>query len=385
MSANTRIYLSPPHIGSLEREFVKEAFDTNWISPVGPHLNAFENEMADYLGLSRGHALALSSGTAAIHLALRLANVAPSDHILCSSLTFAASAFPILYEGAIPVFVDSEETTWNICPSALERAVLTLKAEGKLPKALVAVSLYGQSFDADAVEGICRKHGIVLIEDAAEALGSSYQGKKCGSFGDFSILSFNGNKIITTSGGGMLLARDSAHIEKARKWSTQSREPAVAHYEHQELGFNYRLSNLLAGLGRGQLMQLDERVQARRRIFATYSDELSKLDGVSFMPEPDQSFSNRWLTVMRLDPRKIKATPLDIIAALDAANVEARPVWKPMHRQPIFSAYRHFTKGADLSVGDTLYAEGLCLPSGSALTQKEQSRVIDVIRGKIKS
>jgi len=379
MSANTsrreRIYLSSPHMGSHEQKFVSEAFETNWIAPLGPNVDAFEAETAKYVGMNA--AAATSSGTAALHLALRVLGVGRGDLIFVSSLTFIGSANPILYEGAEPVFIDSNEESWNMCPVALERAFTWARDKGKLPKAVIVVNLYGQSAEYDKIIPICRNYGVPIVEDAAESLGATYMGRPSGSFGDLSILSFNGNKIITTSGGGMLLSNNSKWIEKARFLSTQARDPAP-HYQHSEMGFNYRMSNVLAGIGRGQLMVLDERVAARRKVFARYVEALCKLPGFKFMPEVTNGESTRWLTTLTVNSSLI--SPSSIIAALATENIESRPVWKPLHMQPLFQDTQFFGQQYSSDVSKRLFEQGLCLPSGSNLSNQDQLRVIEIIR-----
>lgn len=377
MVGNKRIFLSPPHMSGLEEEYVKEAFESNWIAPLGPQVDKFEQELAEYVG-AKG-AVALSSGTAAIHLALRLLGVGQGDIVFCSTLTFIASVNPVLYQGATPVFIDSEPNGWNMSPFALQKALTEAEKEGKLPKAVIVVNLYGQSADMDPILAICDKYGVPVIEDAAESLGASYKGKMSGTLGKFGIYSFNGNKIITTSGGGMLVSDDLDALAKARFWATQARDSAPW-YQHSEIGYNYRLSNVLAGIGRGQLKVLDERIKVRRLIFNRYYNALAEIDGIGFMPEASYGQANRWLTVMTLDKEKLSITPLDIITALEANNIESRPVWKPMHLQPVFAGCKYYTHGEDLSVSDELFACGLCLPSGSAMTVEEQDRVIGVVK-----
>lgn len=372
-----RIYLSPPHMGGLEQEFVADAFATNWIAPLGPHVDAFEREFAEYVGAR--HAAALSSGTAALHLALILAGVERGDEVVVSTLTFSASANPIAYLGARPVFVDSERASWNVDPGLLAET-LRRKARsahgGRLPKAVVLVHLYGQSADIDPVRDVCAEHGVILIEDAAEALGSSYHGRSPGTLGALGIFSFNGNKIITTSGGGMLVGEDEALIAHARKLATQARDP-VPHYQHSEIGYNYRLSNVLAAIGRGQLRVLEERVQARRRVFETYAGALGRLPGIEFMPEAPWGRHTRWLTCMTVDPAQFGATREEIRLALEAENIEARPVWKPMHLQPVFAG----CEAVGGAVAEDLFARGLCLPSGSSLTPDDQARIVGIVEG----
>ncbi|SDI41962.1 dTDP-4-amino-4,6-dideoxygalactose transaminase [Natribacillus halophilus] len=320
----------------------------------------------------------LSSGTAAIHLALRQLGVGEGDVVFCSSLTFVASANPILYQGARPVFIDAEPATWNMSPAALARAMRDAGERGELPKAVIVVNLYGQNARMDALMEICRGYGVPVIEDAAESLGSEYQGRKSGTFGDFGVFSFNGNKIITTSGGGALVSNDTEALDRARFLATQAREPAL-HYEHSEVGYNYRMSNIVAGAGRGQLEVLDERVEQRRAVFERYYEALSGLAGVAFMPELEGSKSNRWLTALTVDPEQAGVSHLDIIGALGAENIEARPVWKPMHMQPLFEGVEYYSHEEGWSVSDELFRCGLCLPSGSSMTEGELDRVIGVV------
>ncbi|MBB6674817.1 DegT/DnrJ/EryC1/StrS family aminotransferase [Cohnella nanjingensis] len=368
-------------MGDQEQAYVREAFATNWIAPLGPHVEAFERELAAYAGCEG--AAALSSGTAAIHLALRLAGVGPGDDVFVSSLTFVASVNPILYQGANPVLIDSDEESWNMSANALKRAFEDAVRNGRLPKAVVVVNLYGQSADMDPILTLCGRYGVPVIEDAAESLGATYKGRKSGTLGDYGIYSFNGNKIITTSGGGMLVSNDTAALERARHWATQAREPA-AHYEHTQIGYNYRLSNVLAGVGRGQLEVLDDRVEARRAVFARYERELGGLDGFRFMPEAPYGRSTRWLTTLTVDPAEAGVTAGDLIAALGEANIEARPVWKPMHRQPLLQVYRYYPHEERDSVSDRLFEQGLCLPSGSSMTERDQDRVIECLFARIK-
>lgn len=372
-----RIYLSSPHMGGEERVLVMDAFDTNWIAPLGPHVDGFERELAERVQVP--HAAALSSGTAAIHLGLRLLGVQRGDDVWCSTLTFSASANPIVYEGANPVFVDSERDSWNMDPALLAEALDDAAKAGRLPKAVIVVDLYGQSADWDPIVQACARHGVPILEDAAEALGASYKGRPCGGFGVIGAFSFNGNKIITTSGGGMLVAADKGIVDRARFLATQARDPAP-HYEHSTLGFNYRLSNVCAAIGRGQLRVLDERVAARRRVFARYHEALSSLPGLHFMPEPAWGRANRWLTCLTVDPAAAGCTREDIRLALLAKDIEARPVWKPMHLQPVFAGCRAIG-GA---VAEDLFAHGLCLPSGSNLKDSEIDEVIDIVRGTVK-
>ncbi|GAA0367846.1 DegT/DnrJ/EryC1/StrS family aminotransferase [Bacillus horti] len=371
-----RIYLSSPHLGEEEQLFVQAAFTSNWIAPLGPNVDAFEEELAAYVG--SGHAAAVSSGTAAIHLALELLGVTKGDVVFCSSLTFVASANPILYQGAEPVFIDSEPDSWNMSPVALEEALIEAKRENKLPKALVVVNLYGQSADYSRIRPLCQQYGIPIVEDAAESLGSTYQGNQTGTFGQFGVFSFNGNKIITTSGGGMLVSDNKEAIQRAKFLATQAREPEI-YYQHQTLGYNYRLSNILAGIGRGQLRVLDDRVQARRNVFQRYEEELRSWAGIVFMPELQESYSNRWLTALTLDKAELGVTRLDLIHALGLENIEARPVWKPLHLQPLFTGCRYY-RHEGRSVSEELFRDGLCLPSGSNLTSEQQERVLEVFK-----
>ncbi len=377
---NKRIYLSPPHMSGKEQEYIKEAFDTNWIAPLGPHVTAFEQEAAAYAGVKG--ALALSSGTAAIHLALRLLGVGQGDVVFCSSLTFIGSVNPILYQGAIPVFIDSEPDSWNMSPAALEKAFEWAMEIGIMPRAIVIVDLYGQSADYDPLLAICNRYGVPVVEDSAEAMGASYKGKACGALGDFGVYSFNGNKIITTSGGGMLVSDDVEALGKALFWATQARDKAPW-YQHSEVGYNYRMSNIVAAVGRGQLTVLDERVKTRREIFARYQDALGDLPGVGFMAEATYGNCNRWLTIMTLDRNYTLINPMQVINALAAENIESRPVWKPMHMQPLFADNMYFTHEEEGSVSDRLFSRGVCLPSGSSLTEEEQERVIEVVRNTV--
>ncbi|MDB9494348.1 aminotransferase class I/II-fold pyridoxal phosphate-dependent enzyme [Spirulina major CS-329] len=367
-----QILLSTPHMGAAELEFVKEAFDTNWIAPVGPHVDAFEQEFCQLVGTT--HAAAVSSGTAALHLALQLIGIQPGDEVFCSTLTFIATANPITYLGAKPVFIDSDRTSWNMNPDLLQTALDQRAKTGTLPKAVVLVHLYGQSADIDPILKTCNHYNIPLIEDAAEALGATYQGRTPGTFGKMGIYSFNGNKIITTSGGGMLVSEDPDLIAKARFLATQARDPAP-HYEHSEIGYNYRLSNVLAGIGRGQLKVLAERVQARRDNFTRYQQALGHLPGLEFMPEAPFGRSTRWLTCLTINPNAFGCDREQLRLALQAHNIESRPVWKPMHLQPVFSDCDRI--GGE--VAEHLFQQGLCLPSGSNLTHADLERVISVI------
>lgn len=367
-----RIYLSPPHVFGCERDLVSDVFDTNWIAPIGPHVDAFEHEFQEAVNVP--YAVALSSGTAALHLAMQLVGVTNGDTVLCSSLTFSASANPIRYERATPVFIDCD-ATWTLDPNLLEAALKASAAAGRTPKAVIAVDLYGQCADYDAILELCDRYGVALVEDAAEALGASYRDRPAGGFGRLGIFSFNGNKIITTSSGGMLVSHDKGLVDRARFLATQARDPAP-HYEHSHVGYNYRLSNVLAAIGRGQLLTLSERVAARRRIFDRYVEGLTDLPGIEFMPEAHYGRTNRWLTCITIDPTAFKVDREKVRLALEAESIEARPVWKPMHLQPVFAGAPVF--GGEVSA--RLFRDGLCLPSGSSLTADDQDRVIAVIR-----
>jgi dTDP-4-amino-4,6-dideoxygalactose transaminase len=368
-----RIYLSPPHLSGEEQQYVQAAFETNWIAPLGPNVAAFEREFAEVVG-SRS-ALALSSGTAALHLALLLAGVKNGDEVLVSTLTFAASAFAVVYLGARPVFIDSEGASWNMDPDLLAETLARKAKAGRLPKAVVLVHLYGQSANLEPIRAACHRYGVALIEDAAEALGATYGDHAPGTLGMCGIYSFNGNKIITTSGGGMLVSDDEDFIAHARKLATQAREPAP-HYEHTEIGYNYRMSNVLAGIGRGQLQVLADRVQARRRNFEHYQRTLGDLPGLAFMPEAPWGMHTRWLTCLTLDPEEFGADRETVRLALEAQNIEARPVWKPMHLQPVFADCE--CVGGDVAAD--LFSRGLCLPSGSALSVAELCLISNTIR-----
>lgn len=371
------IYLASPHMSEegFEQQYVKEAFDTNWISPLGKNVNEFEKELASYVGAK--DAAALSAGTAAIHMAIKAAGVKEGDIVFCQSLTFSATANPILYEKAVPVFIDSDYETWNMSPEALE------KAFEKYPdvKAVLPVHLYGLPANMDRIMEICRKHGVPVIEDAAESLGSIYHGQATGTFGDYGVFSFNGNKIITTSGGGMLVCnmeeeRAKERIAKVRFWATQAREPA-RHYEHKEIGYNYRMSNIVAGIGRGQMKVLEQRVDKKRQIFDYYREHLGGLEGVSFMPMHENERPNCWLSVLLLSEGS-KVRPLDVMEALEQADIESRPVWKPMHLQPVFAGYDYVDNGG---VAESLFTRGVCLPSDTKMTEEDLAGICRVIRG----
>ncbi len=371
----SRIYLSPPHLSGLEKEFLQEALDSNWIAPLGPQVDSFEEEMAEYLDVKA--AVALSSGTASLHLALRNSGVKSDDIVLCPSLTFSSSANVILYEKAIPVFIDADPKTWNINCVSLERAIIVCKERGKLPKALITVDIYGQSADYDNILEICNKYNIVVIEDAAEALGSEYKGAKCGTFGKAGIFSFNGNKIITTSSGGMIVSNDEKFVEQARFLSSQAREDEI-HYEHKELGYNYRMSNLLAAVGRGQLAVLDEKVKSKQEIFSRYKLALGDIEGLEFMPMASYGISNCWLTTLVINEDIAGFNRDSVIAALEMENIESRPIWKPMHLQPLYKEYDYYLSDEG-DISQMLFNNGICLPSGTSLSIDDQEKIIDII------
>jgi dTDP-4-amino-4,6-dideoxygalactose transaminase len=372
--ATRRIYLSPPHIGPDELRNVEAAFESNWVAPVGPHLSAFEEEMCAASGLKA--AACVSSGTAGLHLAARLVGVESGDEVLCSTFTFVATANPIVYQGARPVFIDSEERTWNMDPNLLSVALADRAESGRLPRAIMVADIYGQCAAWDEIGKIASDYGVPVIEDAAEAVGATYHGRWAGGFGRIGVYSFNGNKIMTTSGGGMILSNDEAIIEQAKKLATQSRDSA-SHYEHSELGYNYRLSNVLAGIGRGQLKGLEPKINRRREIFEFYKEALGGLAGVAFMPEPEGTRSNRWLTCMTIDPGASHVRPAKLIAELEKMNIEARPLWKPLHLQPLYRGIESYG-GA---VAERLFARGICLPSGSSMTNEDLYRVSEAVHG----
>ena len=365
-----KIYLSPPHMSGEELRLIKDAIKSNWIAPLGPQVDKFEKEISTYLEVK--DAAALSSGTAALHLSLNILGVKKNDYVFCSDLTFVASANAISYLGAIPIFIDSEEKSWNMCPDSLEEAFKKFS-----PKAVIVTDLYGQSADYYEILNICNRYNVPIIEDAAESLGASYGEKKCGSFGEMAILSFNGNKIITTSGGGMLLSNNQKYIKKARKLASQAKEDYL-HYEHIELGYNYRMSNIIAAIGRAQLKVLDKYVQLRRGIFNYYKENLMENKNIDFMPEPDDSFSTRWLTVLQIN-KNSKFSVNSLINHLINKNIESRPVWKPMHLQPLYKNNK-FVKIQDKSISKKLFDNGLCLPSGSNLSTKDQIKVVEEIK-----
>ena len=368
-----RIYLSPPHMVGREREYLLDAFDSNWIAPLGPHVNSFEAEFAAKVGMP--NAAALASGTAALHLAMNIVGVKPGDEVVTSSFTFVANANAITYLGAKPVFIDSDEKSWNMDPDLLEQELASCKSKGKLPAAVVVVDILGQCADYSRISKICSDYNVPLIEDAAEALGATLGGKPAGSFGEIACFSFNGNKIITSSGGGMLVSSNKELVDKARHLSTQAREPAP-HYEHVEIGFNYRMSNLVAAVGRGQLEKLDELVDKRRSNFEYYNTNLGDCPGIEFMPEIENGRSTRWLTSALIDPEKFGASREDIRLALEAENIESRPAWKPMHLQPVYSHCR-MVGG---KVCERFFEYGISLPSGTALTTDELEQVVGIIR-----
>jgi len=373
------IYLSPPHMSGNEMKYIREAFDQNWISPLGPNVDAFEDTLAHYCGVD--HAAVLSSGTAAIHLSLILLGIKTGDKVLVPTFTFSATVNPVVYQGATPVMIDSETDSWNMDPELLEKAIReesrcgSKRGNAGIPKAIIVAHLYGMPASMEDIMAIAAKYGIPVIEDAAEALGSQYMDRSVGSFGIFGVLSFNGNKIITTSGGGALLSNEKGFIEKARFLATQARDKA-RHYQHSEIGYNYRLSNILAGIGRGQMEVLEQRVKQRRSNFIFYHDNLGKIPGIEFLTEPDERyFSNYWLTNVLIDHKITGVSKNDILDAFEKENIEARPLWKPMHMQPVFEKYPAYVNG----VSEDLFNKGLCLPSGSIMTQKDRKRVVDII------
>ncbi|PFJ98715.1 pyridoxal phosphate-dependent aminotransferase [Priestia megaterium] len=358
-----------------EIKYVNQAFETNWIAPLGPNVDEFEKNLANYVG-TKG-ATAVSSGTAAIHLALQLLEVGKLDTVFCSTFTFIASANPILYQGAVPVFIDSEPETWNMSPSALKCAFLEAEKEGKMPKAVIVVNLYGQSAKMDEIVEICKFYNVPIIEDAAESLGSFYKGKPSGTFGEFGVYSFNGNKIITTSGGGMLVSNDEKALNEAKFLATQARDQAP-YYQHSRVGYNYRMSNVLAGIGIAQLQVLEERVQARREVYKRYVESFKHIKGIEFMPELEGTFSNRWLTTFLIKKELLDIKPLELVEKLAEENIEARPLWKPLHLQPLFGKMK-FYKHNNISIAEELFETGICLPSGSNMSEVDQQRVIDAI------
>ena len=365
-----KIWLSSPHMSGNEQSYIKQAFDSNWVAPLGPNVTGFENELQNYLG-EKSYVAVLSSGTAALHLALILLNVSHGDEVICQSKTFSASANPIVYLGAQPVFVDSEKETWNLCPIQLEIAIRDHIENGKIPKAIIAVHLYGMPFKVEEIRAVAEKYKIPIVEDSAESLGSTYKGQQCGTFGNLSILSFNGNKIITTSGGGALVTKSSEEKAKAVFLATQARDDAP-HYQHSAIGYNYRMSNILAGIGRGQMTILDNHVSKRRSNHQFYSDAFKAIPNISFLPEPEGYFSNRWLSCILLESKAVRE---ELRNALESENIESRPLWKPMHQQPVFKDVSRYLNG----VSDDLFDRGLCLPSGSNLTKQQLDSVATTI------
>ena len=368
-----RIFLSSPHMSKegYEQKYIKEAFDTNWIAPLGENVNKFEEELASYVKIKC--AAALSAGTAAIHMALKALDVKKEDIVFCSDLTFSATVNPVIYENATPVFIDSEKESWNMDPKALEKAF----EKYPNPKAVIVVHLYGTPAKIEEIKSICDKHNVPLVEDAAESLGATYKGKQTGTFGKYGIYSFNGNKIITTSGGGMLVSNDEERVAKVRFWATQAREKA-RHYEHKEIGYNYRMSNILAGIGRGQLKVLDERIGQKTNIYNNYKEGFKDISDIEMQPIPENTKPNHWLSVITLN-KNSKVKPLDIMEALEKENIESRPVWKPMHMQPVFKDY-DFIKVEEESVSEDLFEKGVCLPSDTKMTKEEQNKVIEIIK-----
>ena len=368
-----RIFLSSPHMSKerYEQKYIKEAFDTNWIAPLGENVNKFEEELASYVKIKC--AAALSAGTAAIHMALKALDVKKEDIVFCSDLTFSATVNPVIYENATPVFIDSEKESWNMDPKALEKAF----EKYPNPKAVIVVHLYGTPAKIEEIKSICDKHNVPLVEDAAESLGATYKGQQTGTFGKYGIYSFNGNKIITTSGGGMLVSNDEERVAKVRFWATQAREKA-RHYEHKEIGYNYRMSNILAGIGRGQLKVLDERIGQKTNIYNNYKEGFKDIPDIEIQPIPENTKPNHWLSVITLN-KNSKVKPLDIMEALEKENIESRPVWKPMHMQPVFKDY-DFIKVEEESVSEDLFERGVCLPSDTKMTKEEQNKVIEIIK-----
>lgn len=368
-----KIWLSSPHMGGQELKYIHEAFDTNWIAPLGPNVDGFEHDIQNYLG--SGYAAALSSGTAALHLALVILGVQAGDEVICQSMTFSASANPIVYQGARPIFIDSEPHTWNMCPKALKQCLEDCKAKGKMPKAIIPVHLYGMPANMKAILELAEAYGVPVVEDAAEALGSSIFDVQCGAISEMAILSFNGNKIITTSGGGALVAADEEKVKEARFLATQARDNAP-HYQHSKIGYNYRMSNITAGIGRGQMEVLNDRVAQRRAVFSAYKTAFANIKAISFQEEPAGYFSNRWLTSILIDPSSANGkTREDLRLYLNEFNIESRPLWKPLHLQPVFEQYAYYGE----KVSESLFEDGLCLPSGSNLSQEELNFVIEKI------
>lgn len=377
MSKNSKIWLSSPHMSGNEMKYIQEAFDGNWIAPLGPNVDGFEKDLENYLG-EESHVAAVSTGTAALHLALAMLGVGKDDYVICQTLTFTASANPIIYLGGIPVFVDSEKDTWNLCPNAVEDAIKSCIAKGKKPKAIITVCLYGMPYNVEEIKKISEKYDVPIIEDSAEALGSTYKGQKCGTFGDISVLSFNGNKIITTSGGGALVLKEQIYKQKAVFLSTQAKDDAP-HYQHSILGYNYRLSNICAGIGRGQMEVIEQRVAQRRANHQFYKDIFKNIEGVELFTEPNEDYhSNHWLNAIIIEPDKTKNN-IDsekFRLLLSEENIESRPLWKPMHLQPLFKNAKYFGS----IVAESLFNYGLCLPSGSNLTDEDKTRIEEKIK-----
>ena len=373
-----KIYLSSPHMGEYEKIFIEEAFTTNWIAPLGPNVESFERELSSYV--SSGGGLALSSGTASLHMAIKLLGVNKGDLVFCSSLTFVASCNPIIYEGAEPVFIDSEPESLNMSPIALENAFKYYEEIGRIPKAVIVVHLYGQSADMDKIMKICNKYKVPVIEDAAESLGATYKGVQTGTIGEYGVYSFNGNKIITTSGGGMLVSNNIDGLHKAKFWATQARDKE-RYYQHSELGYNYRMSNIVAGIGRGQLKVLEERIEKKKEIYELYKKEFKEIKEIKMAPIRDYGESNYWLSVMTIDDAS-EVKPINVILALEDENIESRPVWKPIHLQPYYEEYRLFKHDEydELSVAEDIFNRGVCLPSDTKMTIEDQERVIEIIK-----
>lgn len=371
-----RIYLASPHMSGEELKYVNEAFQTNWVAPLGPNINGFEKELCEYTGVKS--ATALVSGTSAIHLALKCLGVGHGDIVFCSTLTFAATANPIIYQGAEPVFVDSEYETWNMCEIALQKAFDDAQKNNKIPKAVIVVNLYGQSADYDKLKAICDKYNVPIVEDSAESLGATYKAKQSGTIGEIGIFSFNGNKIATTSGGGMMVSNNEAYTKKALFWATQSRE-AQRYYEHKELGFNYRMSNVVAGIGRGQLKVLDERIAKKKEIYEAYKEGFKDIEDIEMMNVCDFGQPNYWLSAATIK-KSSKVKPLDIILALEEENIESRPVWKPMHLQPFFKDYKFFSSLEEGSVSDDLFNRGICLPSDTKMDSNDMNRIKFIVK-----
>ncbi|QYE97357.1 DegT/DnrJ/EryC1/StrS family aminotransferase [Paraclostridium sordellii] len=371
-----RIYLASPHMGGEELNYINEAFETNWVAPLGPNVKEFEKNICEYTGAKSS--IALVSGTSAIHLALKCLGVEKGDIVFCSSLTFSATANPIIYQGAEPVFIDSEYESWNMCPIALQKAFDEAKKNDKMPKAVIVVNLYGQSADYDKIKKICDKYNVPIVEDAAESLGATYKGTQTGTIGEIGIYSFNGNKIITTSGGGMMVSNNEIYTKKALFWATQSRE-AEKHYEHKELGFNYRMSNVVAGIGRGQMKVINDRIAKKKEIYEAYKEGFKDIEDIEMMNICNFGKPNYWLSVATIKQGS-KVEPLDIMSALEASNIESRPVWKPMHMQPFFKDYKLFTFLEEGTVSEDLFNRGICLPSDTNMDENDMNKIIQIIK-----